>query len=230
VSYQLLDAELRFLAWRDAQFAAISAQLEEAFPALLEDLSAQTARSSLVRIATSTFAQKKAAEEAVRRWAAQQLEQALIRAEAELEGAMLQVPGQLAIDSTLWDRVSAALPAMAGVGLIGASFAAIPAVISFATVSSTVLFFWSTSAISWPLLAIGAAGLGVATFTGSRSVELAHQKARAGLRARLHREAGRQVFALGLKPGTRCILNDIQAAVLRAGQNRLGGSADAVPA
>ena len=45
---------------------------------------------------------------------------------------MLQLPGKVNLDNDVWEQVTKALPAIAGVGLIGASLAAIPTVISFA--------------------------------------------------------------------------------------------------
>ena len=148
----------------------------------------------------------------------------LFRSEAELDQTLLQLPGKVNIDSDVWEQVTNALPAIAGVGLIGASLAAIPTVISFATVSTSVLAFWGTSAISWPLFALGAAGLGLATLTGSQSLKFAKDKARRKLCLRLYREAGRQVFGIGEKPGSRCMLSDIQAAIVQAGRNRIQGA------
>ena len=48
---------------------------------------------------------------------------------------MLQLPGKVNLDNDVWEQVTQALPAIAGAGLIGASLAAIPTVISFATVT-----------------------------------------------------------------------------------------------
>lgn len=204
--------------------ATISLQLEGAFPALLHDLSEQVKTASIVNLVRSTIALKSSVEVIIQRWGADQLALALSRAEAELDQAFLQLPGSVNLDSDVWEQVNKALPAIAGVGLIGASLAAIPTVISFATVSTGVVAFWGTSAISWPLFAIGAAGIGAATLTGSRSLKFAEEKARAKLCSRLHREAGRQVFGLGEKPGARCVLSDIQAAIVQAGRSRIQGS------
>ena len=224
MSFQAIAAQLEFLAWRDAQLAAISLQLEEALPALLDELTEQVERASIVNLVRSTIALKSSTEAIIQRWGADQLVKALGRAEAELDQTFLQLPGKVNLDSDVWEQVTKALPAIAGVGLIGASLAAIPTVISFATVSTSVLAFWGTSAISWPLFALGAAGLGVATLTGSQSLKFAKDKARGKLCRRLHREAGRQVFGIGEKPGARCMLSDIQAAIVQAGRNRIQGA------
>lgn len=204
--------------------AAISLQLEEALPVLLDELTVQVERASIVNLVRTTIVLKSSAETIIQRWGADQLVKALGRAEAELDQALLQLPGKVNLDSDVWEQVTKALPAIAGVGLIGASLAAIPTVISFATVSTSVLAFWGTSAISWPLFALGAAGLGVATLTGSQSLKFAKDKARRKLCLRLHREAGRQVFGIGDKPGARCMLSDIQAAIVQAGRNRIQGA------
>lgn len=222
--FQAIAAQLEFLAWRDAQLAAISLQLEEAFPALLDDLAAQVECAGIVDLVRSTLALKSSAEEIIRRWGAKQLEAALSRAEAELDQAFLQLSGSLNLDNDVWEQVTKALPAIAGVGLIGASAAAIPTVISFATVSTSVLAFWGTASISWPLFALGAAGIGVATLTGAQSLKFAQDKARTRLCGRLQHEAERQVFGIGAKPGARCMLSDIQAAVAQAGRNRINGA------
>lgn len=224
MNFQAIAAQLEFLAWRDAQLAAISSQLEVALPALLDELAEQVESASIVNLVRSTIALKSSAEAIIQRWGADQLVKALGRAEADLDQTLLQLPGKVNLDNDVWEQVTKALPAIAGVGLIGASLAAIPTVISFATVSTSVLAFWGTSAISWPLFALGAAGIGVATLTGSQSLKFAKDKARQKLCLRLHREAGRQVFGIGEKPGARCMLSDIQAAIVQAGRNRIQGA------
>ncbi len=224
MDFQAIAAQLEFLAWRDTQLAAISSQLEEALPALLDKLAEQVESASVVNLVRSTIALKSSAEAIIQRWGADQLVKALGRAEADLDQTLLQLPGKVNLDNDVWEQVTKALPAIAGVGLIGASLAAIPTVISFATVSTSVLAFWGTSAISWPLFALGAAGIGVATLTGSQSLKFAKDKARQKLCLRLHREAGRQVFGIGEKPGARCMLSDIQAAIVQAGRNRIQGA------
>ena len=224
MDFQAIATQLEFLAWRDTQLVAISSQLEEALPALLDDLAEQVESASVVNLVRSTIALKSSAEAIIQRWGADQLVKALGRAQADLDQTLLQLPGKVNLDNDVWEQVMKALPAIAGVGLIGASLAAIPTVISFATVSTSVLAFWGTAAISWPLFALGAAGIGVATLTGSQSLKFAKDKARQKLCLRLHREAGRQVFGIGEKPGARCMLSDIQAAIVQAGRNRFQGA------
>lgn len=223
MKFQAIAAQLEFLAWRDAQLAEISLQLEEAFPALLDALSARVEHAGIVDLVHSTLAMKSSTEVIIQRWGAVQLNVASSRAEAELEDAILQLPGGLDLDSDIWEQGSKALPAIAGVGLIAASIAAIPTVISFATVSTGFFAFWGTATISWPLFALGAAGIGVAALAGSQSLKSAETRARRKLCRRVHKEACRQVFGIGKKTGARCMLSDIQAAVIKAGQNRIQG-------
>lgn len=223
MKFQAIAAQLEFLAWRDAQLAAISLRLEEAFPALLDDLSAQVERASIVDLMRSTLSLKSSTEAIIQRWGAEQLNAASSLAEAELEDALLQLPGGMNLDSDIWEQGSKALPAIAGVGLIAASIAAIPTVISFATVSTSFLAFWGTATISWPLLALGTAGIGIAALAGSQSLKSAEARARRKLCNRVHKEAGRQVFGIGGKLGARCMLSDIQATVVKAGQNHIQG-------
>lgn len=218
-----IAAQLEFLSWRDTQLSAISLQLEEAFPELIGDLSLNVEQAGIVDLLRSTIVLKSSAEAALQRWGSKQLEAASRRAEAELDDALLQFPGGLDIDSDVWEHGTKVLPAIAGMGLIAASVAAIPTVASFATVSTSVLAFWGTATISWPLFTLGAIGIGLATLTGSQSLKLAEGNARRTLCNRLHREAGRRIFGIGDKPGARCMLSDIQAAVVRAGQNRIQG-------
>ena len=112
-------------------------------------------KTSIVNLVRSTLALKSSTEAIIQRWGAEQLDAASSRAEAELEDALLQLPGGLNLDSDIWEQGSKALPVIAGVGLIAASVAAIPTVISFATVSTSFLAFWGTATISWPLFALG---------------------------------------------------------------------------
>ena len=221
--FQALAAQLDFLAWRDTQLTAISEQVEEAYPELLAALAARVDDAGRMNLMKSTFALKMVAEGTIKEWSRKQLEKASSRAEAELDQTILELPGGLDIDSDIREQIVKAAPAIAGVGLIVGSVAAIPTVVSFATVTTSVLAIWSTATISWPLFALGAAGVGLAALAGSKSLRVAEKKARALLLRRMHREAARQVFGIDAKTGQRCILNDIQAVVVQAGQNRILG-------
>jgi hypothetical protein len=221
LEFQAIAPQLEFLAWRDTQLAAASLQVEEAFPDLLEQLALQVEQATIIDLVRSTLSLKKSAGDVIKTWGVTQMEDALRRAEAELDRTIQHMPDDLNLDADAWDHFTKALPALAGVGLVGMSVAAIPTVVSFATVSTSIFAFWGTATISWPLFAVGAVGIGLASLTGSQSLKLAQTKARERLRNRLDCEAARQVFGIGQKPDARCILNDIQAAIIQAGQNRI---------
>ena len=165
------------------QLAEISLQLENSFPTLLDDLTGEVERAGRFNLIRSTVALKSSTEAAIQLWAANQLNVALSRAEAELDQVILQLPGKVNFDTDVWAQLTNALPALAGVGLIGASVAAIPAVISFATIvtpATSFLIFWgaaATTTVSWPLFALGAAGIGVAMLAGSQSLKSAETRA-----------------------------------------------------
>ena len=221
MEFRSIAPQLEFLEWRDAQLSAVSSQIENSFPTLLEDLTNQVEEAGLADLVRSTVRLKRSVQNTIQTWSVIQMEEALERAEAQLDLAIQQMPDDLIMNSDVWENLNKALPALAGVGLIGASVAAIPTVVSFATVSTSIFAFWGTATVSWPLLALGAIGIGVGTLTGSKSLKLAQTRARARLRNRLHQEAARQVFGIGQKPDARCVLNDIQAAVVQAGKNRI---------
>jgi len=85
LNFQAIAAQLEFLAWRDAQLAAISSPLEEALPALMDELAEQVESASIINLVRSTIALKSSAEAIIQRWGADQLVKALGRAEADLD-------------------------------------------------------------------------------------------------------------------------------------------------
>jgi hypothetical protein len=66
LKYQAVAAQLEFLAWRDTQLAAISTQLEDSFPDLLGDLSAQIDQASVVNLVRSTLWLRSSVEDLIR--------------------------------------------------------------------------------------------------------------------------------------------------------------------
>lgn len=223
MNLQAIAAELEFLAWRDAQLREISLQLEAAFPALLDDLERQVNDAPTSDLVFSRSLLGSKAESLIKDWSARQLTAALARAEVELEHTLRKLPDPLSLDPASREQVIAALPVLAGVGLIGASLAAVPPLISFARVGATALTFLATGTISWPLLVLGAIGTGVTALAGRQALKFAHDEARSRLCMRFQRAAQRQVFGIGRKPDERCTLSDIQAAVLQAGRRRIQG-------
>ncbi|MHA6324547.1 hypothetical protein [Roseivivax sp. CAU 1753] len=137
------------------------------------------------------------------------------RVEAEFETEIGVLATSLSEKGTSQDTLRAALPALAGVGVLAASLAAIPSVLTMATVTTTSFFFITTSTISWPVIAVGGAGLAVATFTGSAAVDKLSDRNRAHLVSRLQSRARIAALGYGLASGERSLVTDLQAATLR---------------
>ena len=133
LQFQAIAAQLELLAWRDEQFSVISLQLEDSLPDLHQELTSQIEKASVFNLVRASLALKSSAKEAIERWGAAPMEIALRRAEAELDQTLQQLPGDIHLDVRTRDQVTKALPAIAGVSLIGASVAAIPAVLTFTT-------------------------------------------------------------------------------------------------
>lgn len=216
-----IHTSLEVLIWRDEQMAAISEQLEDAFPALLAELDHLADEGSLMSVAIATVGVYTAAGAAIKAWSEEQSRIAVARAETELEHTLTSLSADFAAGSSAWDSAATAIPAVAGVGILAGSLAAIPTVISFATITTSSFAFFATSTVSWPLFAVGAAALAIASYTGSSALSHAASQARASFKRRLHDAAARAVFGTGLALDARCLHNDLQALVVTAGRNRL---------
>ena len=118
-------------------------------------------------------------------------------------------------EGTLGQALRAVQPALAGAGVLAASLAAIPAVISLATVSTTSLLVFTTSSISWPIIALGGAGLAMTTIAGGRGVKWLGDKNRSHLVDRLQQRALIAALGYGRAPGERSLVTDLQASTLR---------------
>lgn len=222
---QTLAAELDFLAWRDAQMAAVTDQLETALPALLDDLSAETQQAGKLAMLRAGLTSRATAEKRIADWGDEQMRLALLRADGALAGVMAAHASELSDNPVLRKQAGDLLTSMAGVGLIAGSLAAVPAIIAAATVTTGGVFgLFGASAISLPILAVGAAGVGVASLTGATMFEGTFKHARNALHSRLSREMERQVLGIGAASDARSLLSDIQAAVLTAGQTRIGAA------
>jgi hypothetical protein len=217
-----LFAKMDFLAWRDAQMAAISTQLEDALPALIQELSEQVDAADIFTLVKAAAPFKAKADRKLQDWKEAQAHIALARAETALDSTLAAMSDEISMTSDVWDTLAKTIPAAAGFGLIAVSVAAIPTVVSFATITTSTFAIFSTATISWPLFAVGTLVIGTAAALGSTSLLKAQEKARERLKLRVIREAERSILGIGQKPGARCLLNDIQAAVLLAGQNRIG--------
>ena len=219
---QNLFAKLDFLAWRDAQMLVISTQLEDALPDLIAQLSKQVDTADILTLFKTAAPFKNKISGQLRDWKAAQAHIALARAETALDTTLAAMSDEIGVTSDVWETLAKAAPAAAGVGLIAASMAAIPTVASFATITTSTFAIFSTATISWPLFAVGTLIIGSTAALGSTALVKAQDKARARLKSQITSRTEREVLGVGLKPGARCLLNDIQAAVLLAGQNRIG--------
>ncbi len=215
-----LETRLELIAWRDRAMDAVTNQLESAFPALMATLPPRVEAMTKLQLARSHADPRALAQEMLRDWTEEQGRIAFDRARTELDSliAGLKAEGHMA-------AVTAALPAMAGVGMLAASIVAIPALVTYATVTTTTFLVFTTSAVSVPILLAGGTALAALSFSGSKMLAAADTKARAGLVARVEKLCRDIVFGTGLAPDARCLLNDLQAAILKASQNQLAETA-----
>lgn len=227
MSVQTLAAELDFLAWRDAQMAAITDQLETALPALVKDLTAQTKEAGMIAMLRAGLTSRATAEKRIAIWGDEQMRLALLRADGALTNVLVVHSSELSRNPELRKKTGEMLTSAAGIGLIAGSLAAVPAIIAAATVTTGGVFgLFASSAISLPILAAGAAGVGLASLAGVKMFEGTFDRMTGdALQKRLARELERQVLGIGAPPDARSLLSDIQAAVLAAGQNRIGAAA-----
>lgn len=212
-----VETSLRVIDWRNAQLDGITAQLEEAFPQLAETITNHIAKLSTMEVGKAHFNPRKFAEGLIAPWAEAQTSTAINRAEASLSDLISELPR----DSGLNGHIQSALPAMAGVGMLAASVLGLPAVVSFATVTTTSFLVLSSSAVSIPLLLAGGTVLAGMSFAGVKAVDHAKDKLRANLTTRVQSIALSAVFGYGLAPEAQYLLNVLQAAVLKAGEAEL---------
>lgn len=203
--------------------ALISGQLEVAFGPLTERLDQLVDGASLYKVTVNTSGLRRDAGEVIAGWTQLQTSIAAKRAEAALEHSLAALPPDIYLNSGVWRDVQSALPAAAGASLLAASFAAIPMVVSFARVSTGVLGFIGFSAISWPIFAVGSVAVITASITGLKVLTKAKDHRRQELKRRLRQQAAKQVFGIGLPAADRCVLNDLQAIVIKAGRTRVRG-------
>lgn len=212
-----LETSLRLIDWRNAQLDAITTQLENAFPQLIDTIASHVIGLSTFEVGKAHLNPKKLAEELITPWAESQSNTAISRAEASLSSLISSLPQS----DGLHTHIQTALPAVAGVGMLAASVLGLPAIVSFATVTTTSFLVFSTSAVSIPLLLAGGTVLAGMSFAGVKAVDQAKDKMRANLIARVQAIALSAVFGYGLSPDARFLLNDLQAAVLKAGEAEL---------
>lgn len=209
--------ELELIQWRQARFERITECVEDALPCLVAKIESTVASMSSIAVGKAQISPDGLWGMLFEPWAREIASQV----EAEMEEEIDVLSAMLSEKVSNQDAMLAALPALAGVGLLAASLAAIPSVISIATVTTTSFFFFTSSAISWPILAVGGAGLAVASFSGSRVVDRLITRNRAHLVDRLARRTRIAALGYGLVSGERCLVTDLQAATLRSLEAKL---------
>ena len=211
-----IEAQLAFLSWRDTQLQSITTQFEAAWPTLEAAIERHVAEMPLWKVAQAHYDIQPVATDVVVPWAEEQGRIAAARAEEGLREILANAP-----QGALSDYAATALPAIAGVGLLAASVLAVPAVVSYATVTSVSFLVLTTTTISTPVLLAGGAALAALSLTGKSALRHAKDRLRIHLTRRITQHAQTVVFGDGLPPAARCLLNDTQAIVLRAGQTSL---------
>jgi hypothetical protein len=211
------DVELELIRWRQARFERITEYVEDALPDLLADIETSVASMSSIAAGKAQILPDTLWKKLFEPWA----QQIANRVEAEMEKEIGLLAASLFEKGTSRNALRAALPALAGVGVLAASLAAIPSVISMATVTTTSFFFFTSTTISWPIIAVGGAGLALATLTGSRVVDRLSDRNRAHLAARLKSRARIAALGYGLVFGERSLVTDLQAFTLRSLEAKL---------
>lgn len=203
--------ELEVIRWKQARFERVTEYVEDALPDLMADIENAIASMSSFAASKSQFSPEPLWKELFGPWA----QKVALRVEADLESEIDALTALLSENGTGQAALRAVLPALAGVGVLTASLAAIPSVISFATVTTTSFFFLSNPVLSLPLFAVGGVGLALATLTGSKAVDRLSNRNRAYLTTRLQSRARTAALGYGLASGARCLVTDLQASTLR---------------
>ncbi len=213
-------AALAMWQWRDAQLTNIAEQLEDAFPALEAQIRAMVAATSWRQAAVS-FGMQKPLTTLIDHWAAEQTQLAMTRAEAALEETIAEIEETIDLGSELQHTLASTAPFLIGGGLLALTLPAIGMAATFGVQTSTVLFFFSTSTVSFPILAAGAVGVGILGASGATVLTRYSDQAWTLLERRCLEAAFERVFGKTGGPQDKSILNAIQLLVLKAGENRL---------
>ncbi|WPY95284.1 hypothetical protein T8T21_03925 [Limimaricola variabilis] len=209
--------ELELIRWRQARFDRITECVEDALPELMTKIESTVASMTSIAVGRAQISPETLWKTLFEPWA----RQVASRVEAEMEEEIGVLAASLSEKGTSRDVLRVALPALAGAGVLAASLAAIPSVISIATVTTTSFFFITTTTISWPVLAVGGAGIAVASFTGSRIIDRLSDRNRAHLVTRLQLRARIAALGCGLASSERSLVTDLQAATLRSLEAKL---------
>jgi len=205
-------SDLEMIRWKQARFEEITIVVEDALPELMADIEKTVASMPAISASKAQVYPDGLWQELFEPWARQTA--SLVEAQMEKE------IGVLAASSSKKGTIGAALrvarPALAGAGVLAVSLAAIPSVVSLATISTTSFFIFTTTTISWPVIAVGGAGLALTTFAGGSGVKWLGNKNRSHLVNRLQGRALTAALGLGLASGERSLVTDLQVATLRS--------------
>lgn len=208
---------LEMIRWKQARFEEITVVVEDALPELMANIERTVASMPTISAGKAQIFPDDLWKELFEPWA----KQTASLVEAQMEKEIGELAASSSEKGTLGEALRVARPALAGVGVLAASLAAIPSVVSFATISTTSFFFFTTATISWPLIAAGGAGLAVTTLVGGSGVKWLGNKNRTHLVNRLQRRAVTAALGYGLAPGERSLVTDLQAATLRSLEAKL---------
>ena len=211
--FAIVQGHLRLIEWRNGQTEQITSQFAAAWPELEAAIDRHVAELPLFAVARAHANVPAAAKRLLAPWVEAQTTAAAVRAEDDL-AEVIGLLSQDGIASHAWT----VLPAVGGVGLIAASVLAIPAVVSFATITT---FFGLSTTISSPLLLAGGTVLAAMSLTGSSVIGKAVRRGRTHLADRIKRQARSAIFGDGRNPSDRCVVSDTQAAILKAAQAAL---------
>lgn len=205
------------IRWKQERFERITEQVENALPDLMAEIERTVASISSIAASKAQVSPDRLWKELFEPWA----KQTAGCVEAEMDNEIGALVSALSEKGTRQDALRVALPALAGAGVLAASLAATTTVISLATVTTTSFFIFTTTAISWPVLAVGGAGIALATLTGGRIVDRLSDRNRRHLVVRLQGRARIAALGHGLVPGERCLVTDLQAITLRSLETKL---------
>lgn len=215
----LLDpiSELEMIRWKQARFEEITLVVEDALPELMANIEKTVTSMSTISASKAQAFPDGLWKKLFEPWA----KQTASLVEAQMEKEIGELVAASSENGTLAEALRVARPVLAGAGLLAASLAAIPTIASFATISTTSLFFFTTTTVSWPVIAAGGAGLAVTTFAGGSGIKWLANKNRSHLVTRLQRRAVTAALGYGLALSERSLVADLQAATLRSLEAKL---------
>ena len=222
-----LDAivlQLRFLEWRDAQFAAIHEQLVNALPELIDQLDSEIRERSKAELLVASASLDRFCKKTFEHWQREQVAEAMARAELSFDETLEPHLSSSDLSMSSIEAIRASGMSLAGVGGIAASLGAIPAVVSFATPTASVLLYIPVATISWPIVAAGAVGLGAAAFAGGQLFDRGIERIKDSISKKVSDRYTQLVLGTGADATAQTFLSDMQAVVLGAGSKKLGAS------